>query len=201
MCYTNEGTSEMARKESITKDVIIDAAFSILQEDGIEQVTARKLAARANCSTQPIFRIFKNMEELEEELFDRTVDFFREYYDSFPRQTQVPFVHLGKVYIRFAGEWGNLFSFLFLSGGRSGRNGHDMMRGQDGCAQREILMADGECENAGEMFRRIWITIHGAACMTLTGDYDLTEEETMIMLGDICRMYSKRRGTGTGDGR
>ncbi|MCI9335526.1 MAG: TetR/AcrR family transcriptional regulator, partial [Lachnospiraceae bacterium] len=30
----------MARKETITKDAIIQAAFSILQEEGIEQVTA-----------------------------------------------------------------------------------------------------------------------------------------------------------------
>ena len=44
MCYTNEGTGKMARRESVTRDVIIDAAFSILREEGIEQVTARKLA-------------------------------------------------------------------------------------------------------------------------------------------------------------
>ena len=47
----------MARKETITKEDIIQAAFEILQEEGIEQVTARKLAAKANCSTQPIFRV------------------------------------------------------------------------------------------------------------------------------------------------
>ena len=58
----------MARKESVTKNDILEAAFSILQEEGIEQVTARKLAARANCSTQPIFRIYKNINELIEEL-------------------------------------------------------------------------------------------------------------------------------------
>ena len=54
----------MARKESVTKNDILEAAFSILQEEGIEQVTARKLAARANCSTQPIFRIYKNINEV-----------------------------------------------------------------------------------------------------------------------------------------
>jgi hypothetical protein len=29
---------------------------------------------------------------------------------------------------------------------------------------------------------RMWIFIHGAASMTLTGDYDLTEEQTMQLL-------------------
>ena len=59
----------MARKETITKQDIMNAAFEILQEEGIEQVTARKLAAKANCSTQPIFRVYKNMDELIGELF------------------------------------------------------------------------------------------------------------------------------------
>lgn len=67
----------MARKESVTKSDILEAAFSILQEEGIEQVTARKLAARANCSTQPIFRIYKNINELIEELFFKSCVFFR----------------------------------------------------------------------------------------------------------------------------
>lgn len=59
----------MARKESITKEDILRAAFEILKEEGAGQVTARKLAAKANCSTQPIFRVYSNMEKLMEELF------------------------------------------------------------------------------------------------------------------------------------
>ncbi len=67
----------MARKETITKDAILKAAFSLLQEEGIEQVTARKLAARANCSTQPIFRFYKSMEEVTQELCGMACAFFR----------------------------------------------------------------------------------------------------------------------------
>ncbi len=32
---------------------------------------------------------------------------------------------------------------------------------------------------------KMWIFIHGCACMVLTGDYDLTEEETIDLLEDI----------------
>ena len=95
----NEGVDSMARKESITRDDLLTAAFTLLQEEGIGQVTARKLAAKAGCSTQPIFRIYKNMEELMEELFIKACDFFQEYYERIPRQTVTPFVHLGNVYI------------------------------------------------------------------------------------------------------
>ncbi len=180
----------MARKESITKDDIIQAAFSILQEEGIEQVTARKLAAKANCSTQPIFRVYKNMEELTEELFGRACDFFQDYYAQFPRQTVTPFVNLGQVYIKFAGEHKNLFKFIFLSNERFGRSMYDLVNGDRGFVSREIQTATAQgCSNASGLFMKMWIFIHGAACMTLTGDYDLSEQETVQMLKETYQSF------------
>ena len=54
----------MARKETITKNDILNAAFEMARTEGVGQVSARTLAAKAGCSTQPIFRVYKNMEEL-----------------------------------------------------------------------------------------------------------------------------------------
>lgn len=185
-----KGSGEMARKESITKDVILSAAFAILEEEGISQVTARKLAARANCSTQPIFRIYRNMEELTQELFTRAVDFFQEYYGKFARQTVTPFVHLGSIYIRFAADYKRLFSFIFLSENRFGKSMYDIINGDAGWVGCEMQMASGQgCKNAGELFTKMWIIIHGAACMSLTGDFDLSQEETARMLKDSYRAF------------
>ena len=180
----------MARKESITKEDIMNAAFAILQEEGIEQVTARKLAAKASCSTQPIFRIYKNMEELTEELFGKACDFFEEYYEKVQRQTVTPFVHLGYVYIKFAGEHQKLFQFIFLSNQRFGRSMYDLVNGSGGYVSKEIQTATTQgCLNAGALFMKMWIFIHGAACMTLTGDYDLGDDETIQMLKDSYQAY------------
>lgn len=180
----------MARKETITKQDIMNAAFSILQEEGISQVTARKLAAKANCSTQPIFRVYKNMEELIEELFTRACEFFQDYYAGFPRQTVTPFVNLGYAYIKFAGEHKKLFEFVFLSSNRFGRSMYDLVNGNAGCVSREIQAATGQgCRNASELFMKMWIFIHGAACMALTGDYDLSESETVQILKDSYKAF------------
>ena len=51
----------MPRKESITLEQINQAAFDLVRESGFAELTARKLAAKAGCSTQPIFRVYKNM--------------------------------------------------------------------------------------------------------------------------------------------
>ena len=54
----------MARKEKIHKDFLVDTAFILAKQEGFENVTARKLAAKAGCSTQPIFRLYENMDDL-----------------------------------------------------------------------------------------------------------------------------------------
>lgn len=175
----------MARKETVTKTILLDSAFSMLIEEGISQVTARKLAAKANCSTQPIFRIYENMEDLYVDLFGRACDSFQEYYISFPKTTVVPFVNLGLAYIMYAQKYPNVFRFLFLSDNRYGRSLYDMINGENSNVSKEIQSAKSQgVSDAQGLFMKMWMFIHGAACMSLTGDYDLTEEETVTMLKD-----------------
>ena len=38
------------------------------------------------------------------------------------------------------------------------------------------------CAAPGDLFMKMWIFIHGAACMTLTGDYDLSDVQTLELL-------------------
>ncbi|WMC92412.1 TetR/AcrR family transcriptional regulator [Kineothrix sp. MB12-C1] len=182
----------MARKETITQSDILQAAFEMVKEEGYENVTARKLAARAGCSTQPIFRVYRNMEELLKELFFIAVDYFETYYENFPKYNDIPFVDLGLTYIRFAEENKNLFRLLFLSKRRYEKSLYDLLNGKKGAVVREINYAkEYGCMSPEDMFTKMWIFIHGAACMTLTGDYDLEEIETVKLLEDSFRSFLK----------
>ena len=175
----------MARKETITKNDLLDAAFKMVQQEGIEEVTARKVANRAGCSTQPIFRIYSNMDELIGDLFHLATDFFEDYYNHYEKKTITPFVNLGMAYISFASEEKNLFRFLFLSETRYGKSLYELVNGNNAAVAKEVNAAkQNGCLDPSEMFMKMWIFIHGAACMTLTGDYDLSEEETLTLLKD-----------------
>ena len=66
----------MPRKEVITRDELLRNAFELAREEGVEEVTARKLANKAGCSTQPIFRAYRNMEEVLGEVMNQRVQFF-----------------------------------------------------------------------------------------------------------------------------
>ncbi len=173
----------MPRKVTVLKEDILQAAFDMTREEGVTLVTARRLAAKAGCSTQPIFRVYKNMEEVWEAVFIKTVDFFEDFYAGFPKDYDTPFVNLGVAYIQFAQEYGNLFQMLFVGQKRYGKSLYDLINGQTGAIGKEIskAAADG-CKDPGNLFMKMWIFIHGAACMSLTGDYDLSTADTVKLL-------------------
>ena len=180
----------MARKETITKAEILNTAFQMARQDGIAQVSARTLAARAGCSTQPIFRLYRNMEELGNELYDKAIEFFGEYYENFPKTHKTPFVDLGLAYIRFAQDEQQIFKILFVSENRHGKSLYDLLNGDKGTVVREINNAKVcGCKDPSGMFMRMWIFIHGSACMSLTDDYDLKEEETVKLLEEFYRVF------------
>ncbi len=183
----------MARKETITKKDILNAAFEMASEEGFDHVTARTLAARAGCSTQPIFRVYKNMEELGKELFEQVIAFFTAYYESFPKKSDTPFANLGLAYVCFAQENPKLFQLLFDSENRHGKSLYDILNGPTGAVVKEINNARVHgCKDPSTMFMKMWIFIHGAACMSLTGDYDLSEAETITLLEESYHAFQER---------
>ena len=180
----------MARKETITKDEILNAAFQMTREDGFSQVSARTLAAKAGCSTQPIFRVYKNMEELGDDLYGKAIAFFHDYYDNFPKTSDTPFVNMGLAYIRFAQEEQQLFKLLFIAENRHGKSLYDLLNGDKGSVVKEINNAKFYgCKDPSGMFMRMWIFIHGSACMSLTDDYDLQQEDTVKLLEEFYRVF------------
>ncbi len=177
---------EMARKELITKDKIAETAFALARAEGIENVTARKLAAQIGCSTQPIFRVYENMGELYSEIYQKAVDAFGDYYENYKSEVETPFIHLGLAYINYAKEERKLFQLLFQSEYRRDRGLFELLNGKSGVVSREInKAAEAGCKNPSDLFMKMWIFIHGCACMVLTRDYDLTEKETIDLLRDI----------------
>lgn len=184
----------MARKETITLQMILDTAFAMTREEGFANVTARKVAAKAGCSTQPIFRVYKNMDELWSAVYQKAADFFRDYYSLYPRMGKAPFVNLGMAYIAFAREEKNLFELLFVSGGPRQKSLYELLNGKEGNVVYEINLAKvAGCPDPSGLFMKMWIFIHGAACMTMTGDYDLTEVQTLDLLENSYQAFMAAR--------
>lgn len=183
----------MPRKETITEEMLLYAAFSLAREDGIRNVTARKLAKKTGCSTQPIFRIYKNMEELENAVFRHAAEYFGDFYSNFSKGYDTPFTSLAIAYISFARQEPNLFRMLFLETLPERMSTYDLVNGgEKGFVRMELNKIQGlSAAQAGMLFSRIWIFIHGMACMALTGDFDLTKDESVQMIESTYNSFRK----------
>ena len=174
----------MSRKATITQQEIVNAAFRITQKEGFDKITSRGLAQAAGCSTQPIFRIYESMDALKKDVYEKSAAFYDEYYQNYEKKNDTPFVDLGMAYIGFAKEYPQLFRLLFLTGGQEGaRTMYDLVNGKNESVSKEVARAAEQgAQNPDRLFMQMWIFIHGAACMAVTGDNDLDEEESVEML-------------------
>ncbi len=184
----------MARRETITIQNILDTAFTMTREEGFSNVTARKVASKAGCSTQPIFRVYKNMEELWDAVYERCLSFFNDYCSLYPRISKTPFVNLGMAYIAFAREEGHLFELLFVTRDSRKKGMYEVLNGTEGNVMYEMDLAKSMgYSEPGTLFTKMWIFVHGIASMTLNGDYDLTDKETMELLEETYESFVGNR--------
>ena len=104
----------MPPKPKYTKEEIVNAAFELTREKGIDAVVAREVGKRLNTSSSPIFTIWSSMEELKEDVRRLAIQKYREYmadiFDYFPS-----FKEFGMRCVGFAAEEPNLFRLLFLT--------------------------------------------------------------------------------------
>ena len=67
---------------------------------------------------------------------------------------------------------------------------YEILNGSNGNVAQEMNKAkEAGVVNSGDLFTKMWIFIHGIACMTITGDYDLNEADTIELLKNTYRSF------------
>ena len=131
------------------------------------------------------------MDELYADVFDKAAEMFGSYCESRPDISRVPFVNLGLAYISFAQSEKELFRLLFLSDNRYGRSLVELLNGKTGFLKNQITLAKEQgCTDPQGLFMKMWMLIHGSACMCLTDDYDLDEQSTRGLLEDVQKVFA-----------
>ena len=105
----------MPTKIRISKEMILDAAFEIVKQEGMEKLSNRELANKLKCSIRPIYYQFENVEEMQKELYLKIEQYFYKFIldnmvEGIPKYKQV-----GINYIKFAKKEKKLFQTLFMS--------------------------------------------------------------------------------------
>ncbi len=155
----------MPPKAKITKDMVIDAAFEVARKIGAENINARTVSKKLNCSTQPVMYHFATIEELKKAAYKKADQYHTEYLISITEPQEDVMLGIGLNYIRFAVEETNLFHFLFQSG-IAAENSLPEMIDSEGLipvisAMQEAM--DMNIEQTKEVFLTLALFVHGYA--------------------------------------
>lgn len=172
----------MPRQFRFTKDEIIDASITIVREKGFKAISAREIGKTLSSSSKPIFSLFENMEEVNNEIIKRAYTIYTQYIENAMKKNKWPkYKASGMAYISFAKEERELFKLLFM---RDRTN--EEVEKLNFSPFTEILEKQlGITKDEAELFHlEMWICVHGIASMIATSFLDLDEETISNILSD-----------------
>lgn len=178
----------MPPRPKFTREEIIETALGIVSEKGFEALTSRELASALGSSARPVFTVFRNMEELCSEVRKAAMDLFDEYLryaeGSFPE-----FKNIGIQMIKFASEHPNLFRMLFVNESLASPSFDELIKKfgimPEMCIK--MIMRDHSFneEEAGVIFRHLWIFAYGICVLVSTNVCCFSETEISGMLSKV----------------
>ena len=171
----------MPVNHSFTRDMLIESAFKLVRAEGIEKLSARTLAKKLNCSTQPLYSNFKSMKKLDMELRKMAAG-VQAAYQTKSRTGQV-LLDMGLGYILFARKEKNLFRFLYGENNR-GKNGgygktlrklafeHALQR-----MKNESILEGLSEQQRESVLTKMWIFVHGIAFLSINNAFSKGNDE------------------------
>lgn len=174
----------MPPKPKVIREMILNAAFKIAQEQGHEAINARTIAQKLNCSTQPIMYNFKTIEEIREETYKIADEYHTHFIMPKNESENNPLLELGLNYIRFGYKEKNLFRFLFQTNSFAGLNVDDLMSDPGLLEMIQMVSAGFECtiDEAKEIFFNLFIAAHGIASLLANNAMDYEKESFIKVL-------------------
>lgn len=163
-------------------------ALAMVEEDGVEALTLRALAARLGCSYAKPYRYFRDKAHLVDAVRGRAFDLLREtigadlaaYDPTSPRP-------LATLYVRFALEHREVYRVLFEMNQEliSDRTRAAQARAWEVCSRPfHDAVADGTLVGDPELIAHVaWTALHGLASLKLAGQLYLGKDVDEIAIG------------------
>ena len=157
----------MPPKCRFTLEEIIQAALDLTAEKGVGALTALGLAQRLGSSAKPIFGLFANMEEVQQEVVKAANLRYQEYLrQDMSAGRYPPYKASGMAYIRFAREQKELFKLLFMRDRtHEEKAAGDELEALLGLIQKNMGLSR---DDAYRFHLEMWIYVHGIATMIAT---------------------------------
>lgn len=179
----------MPPKAKFSREQIIDAAINIVREDGFDALTSRALGTKLGSSARPIFTVFQNMEEVQQEVIITAKQKYREYISKGLSQ-DLAFKGVGMEYILFSINEPKLFQLLFMTEQSQIPDLTGVLPLIDDSYEQILRSIQSGYEidksSAEMLYRHLWIYTHGIATLCATNMCRFTDEEVSSMIRQVC---------------
>ncbi|MBR1762954.1 MAG: TetR/AcrR family transcriptional regulator [Eubacterium sp.] len=194
----------MPPKVKFQKEEIIEAAVNITRRKGISAVTAREVGAALGVSSRPLFTFFDTVDDLKKAVWLYAKNLYEDCVKN-GLKAKIPFLGVGRNYIRFAKEEPELYKYLFLNppDDVEGSAMNALKLSQD--LVRESLMNTYNMDGAtaDKYFRDLWLVSYSITTLIVTGECPYTDEEISALFTEfsvsICKAYKEIPGLPDGN--
>lgn len=174
----------MAPKSKFTKEEMVEAALRIVRAKGIDGLTAKAIADELGTSTGLIFNCFGSMEEVKQAVYAAAVRVYDNYIKAGLKE-KIPFLGIGKSYIRFAREEPEFYWLLFLTQTQEYSAIKSMQYLQLLVRPTLMNIYNITAEEADIYFRDLWFVVHSLSTLIVTGDCPYSDQEIGQILTDF----------------
>lgn len=172
----------MANTTKITKEMILDIAFSIARREGLNSISNRRIAKELNSSIRPIYYQFKNTEELKLELGKKIDTYFYDYLLNNKLGNIPLYKQIGINYIRFSRDEKKLFKILFMSDNKLLPS--DFILDTDYMKIKDIIRISTNLSDKDikSFHLKMWLFTHGIATLSANDTVLFTDKQISDLL-------------------
>ena len=182
--------SKVAPKNKFTKEEMVAAALRVVRAKGIDCLTAKTIADALGTSTRPIFTSFGSMRELKQEVYAAAVRVYDSYTGAGLKE-KIPFLGVGKSYIRFAQEEPELYRLLFLNRTPEYSAITSMQHLQALVRPAVMHIYHITADEADLYFRDLWLVAHSLSTLIVTGECIYSDQEISRILTEFSIIICK----------
>ena len=175
----------MARKVTFEKDYIINKSVDFIKENGIDKLSARELTKYIGCSTQPIFRLYNNMDiykkDLKKELNKEYNEFTEQFIDN-----ENYFLSINYAYAMYAKKENSLFKALFISdlSDKKDKNKKELIES----LKNEYNISDAKAES---VYRDVSIYTKGLATNLCLKNMNISDKDLLFLINNCIKRNIK----------
>ena len=149
-----------------SREAVLNAAYQLVRREGPSALNARSVAKELGGSTQPIFRLFANMDELRHAVIEHTFQFWKDALALRMQNSAFPYLSIGMAYLLFARDEPELFKLLFMRDRVSDGSCTDYNVNFGIPLIEDVIKVD--VDTARKLYERNWLFCHGLAVSIAT---------------------------------